>query len=130
MELLHDKYFSEEPPPVSVSELRVPLTKKGQDDLYVGWICRGAPSRHRLAWDTPFGYPRCGARKGLVGRDHRVGTWLSSEVEVIGREWLLVLEHKSVTKSQTLLLLAYPFSWNEERYLDSKGRYEVNCLCY
>jgi len=32
MELLHDKYFSEEPPPVSVSELRVPLTKKGQDD--------------------------------------------------------------------------------------------------
>ncbi|XP_075669264.1 cyclin-dependent kinase F-1 [Castanea sativa] len=32
MELLHDKYFSEEPPPVPMSELRVPLTRSGQDE--------------------------------------------------------------------------------------------------
>ncbi|KAL2342535.1 hypothetical protein Fmac_003820 [Flemingia macrophylla] len=32
MELLHDKYFREEPLPVPVSELRVPLTRKGQDE--------------------------------------------------------------------------------------------------
>ncbi|KAK7358339.1 hypothetical protein VNO77_00266 [Canavalia gladiata] len=31
MELLSDKYFSEEPLPVPVSELRVPLTRKGGD---------------------------------------------------------------------------------------------------
>lgn len=32
MELLHDKYFSEEPPPVPMSELWVPLTRSGQDE--------------------------------------------------------------------------------------------------
>nr|KYP61631.1 Cyclin-dependent kinase F-1 [Cajanus cajan] len=32
MELLNDKYFREEPLPVPVSELRVPLTRKGQDE--------------------------------------------------------------------------------------------------
>lgn len=32
MELLHDNYFSEEPPPVPISELRVPLTRSGQDE--------------------------------------------------------------------------------------------------
>ncbi|KAM3760213.1 hypothetical protein ACB098_01G177200 [Castanea mollissima] len=32
MELLHDRYFSEEPPPVPMSELRVPLTRSGQDE--------------------------------------------------------------------------------------------------
>ncbi|KAG5022013.1 hypothetical protein JHK85_018355 [Glycine max] len=31
MELLQDKYFSEEPLPVPISELRVPLTRNGQD---------------------------------------------------------------------------------------------------
>ncbi|XP_057417823.1 cyclin-dependent kinase F-1-like [Lotus japonicus] len=36
MELLHDKYFSEEPLPVAVSELRVPLTRKGQDEDSLG----------------------------------------------------------------------------------------------
>lgn len=32
MELLHDKYFNEEPLPVPISELRVPLTRSGHDD--------------------------------------------------------------------------------------------------
>ncbi|XP_061343841.1 cyclin-dependent kinase F-1-like [Gastrolobium bilobum] len=32
MELLHDKYFNEEPLPVPVSELRVPLTRNGEDE--------------------------------------------------------------------------------------------------
>ncbi|KAF5742980.1 cyclin-dependent kinase F-1 [Tripterygium wilfordii] len=32
MELLHDKYFVEEPLPVPISELRVPSTKSGQDE--------------------------------------------------------------------------------------------------
>ncbi|KAG5097973.1 hypothetical protein JHK82_047827 [Glycine max] len=31
MELLQDKYFSEEPLPVPISELQVPLTRNGQD---------------------------------------------------------------------------------------------------
>ncbi|KAJ1393521.1 Serine/threonine-protein kinase, active site [Sesbania bispinosa] len=38
MELLQDKYFNEEPLPVPVSELRVPSTRKGQDeDSLGGW---------------------------------------------------------------------------------------------
>lgn len=38
MELLHDKYFSEVPLPVPISELRVPLTRSGQDeDSPRGW---------------------------------------------------------------------------------------------
>lgn len=38
MELLQDKYFSEEPLPVPLSELNVPLTKNGQDeDSPGGW---------------------------------------------------------------------------------------------
>lgn len=38
MELLQDKYFSEEPVPVPLSELNVPLTKNGQDeDSPGGW---------------------------------------------------------------------------------------------
>uniref|UniRef100_A0A803QS88 cyclin-dependent kinase n=1 Tax=Cannabis sativa TaxID=3483 RepID=A0A803QS88_CANSA len=32
MELLQDKYFSEEPPPAPLSELRVPLTRTGEDE--------------------------------------------------------------------------------------------------
>ena len=36
MELIQDKYFSEEPVPVPLSELRVPLTKTGQDDDFPG----------------------------------------------------------------------------------------------
>ncbi|KAL5537780.1 hypothetical protein UlMin_044436 [Ulmus minor] len=38
MELLNDKYFSEEPLPVPLSQLRVPLIKNGQDeDSPYGW---------------------------------------------------------------------------------------------
>ncbi|XVF34861.1 hypothetical protein REPUB_Repub18cG0095000 [Reevesia pubescens] len=38
MELLNDKYFSEEPLPLPISELHVPLTKKGYDeDSPGGW---------------------------------------------------------------------------------------------
>ncbi|MCI32338.1 cyclin-dependent kinase F-1-like, partial [Trifolium medium] len=36
MELLHDKYFNEEPLPVPVSELRVPLTRNTEDEDSVG----------------------------------------------------------------------------------------------
>ncbi|CAJ2676229.1 unnamed protein product [Trifolium pratense] len=36
MELLHDKYFIEEPLPVPVSELRVPLTRNTEDEDSVG----------------------------------------------------------------------------------------------
>lgn len=36
MELLHDKYFNEEPLPVPVSELRVPSTRKREDEDSVG----------------------------------------------------------------------------------------------
>ncbi|XP_061350593.1 cyclin-dependent kinase F-1-like [Gastrolobium bilobum] len=48
MELLHDKYFSEEPLPVPISELRVPLTRYGQDqdslDGFHGYNERGSDS--------------------------------------------------------------------------------------
>ncbi|KAI4350837.1 hypothetical protein L6164_005247 [Bauhinia variegata] len=38
MELLNDKYFNEEPLPVPISQLRVPLTRNGQDeDSPSGW---------------------------------------------------------------------------------------------
>ncbi|KAK9269195.1 hypothetical protein L1049_000964 [Liquidambar formosana] len=38
MELLHDKYFNEEPPPVPISELRIPSANSGQDeDSPGGW---------------------------------------------------------------------------------------------
>lgn len=38
MELLHDKYFNEEPLPVPISELPVPLNRNGQDeDSPGGW---------------------------------------------------------------------------------------------
>ncbi|WJX54247.1 Cyclin-dependent kinase F-1 [Trifolium repens] len=36
MELLHDKYFNEEPLPVPVSELQVPLTRNTEDEDSVG----------------------------------------------------------------------------------------------
>ncbi|KAL5194126.1 Cyclin-dependent kinase F-1 [Glycine soja] len=36
MELLQDKYFSEEPLPIPISELRVPLTRNGHDQDSLG----------------------------------------------------------------------------------------------